>query len=129
MRYFHIRAFPGGPRALYTAMAVAIAATALTACTAGPGAAPGVSKAQVAAIEVTLTETLRLVKLYTDLPVCPAPAPCSVPGTRVTLITDSHAAYGAFKRLQATPSDITLAATQVALDLLRNETPVVPAKP
>lgn len=119
-------AYPAQRRPGQGLQAAALLALLLTgaACSPGTPASPGISKAQIAAVEVTLTEAERLVKRYTDLPVCPAPGtPCSTPGVRMTLIADSHAAYGAFKQFQAAPSQVTLEAAQLAIALLTRETP------
>lgn len=112
---------------------LAAGALALAACstTGGSPTTAPVTKAQIAAIEVSVTEAERLAKVYLDQPVCPAaapavPTPCSVPATRLKVITQAHAAHDAFLTLQgasAAQAPAALAATLAALQLLQEATP------
>lgn len=90
----------------------------------------GVTKAQITAIEVSVTEAEVLAKAYLDQPVCPAPAPCSVPATRAKVIHDAHAAHDAFLVLQAAKAPdagTAMSLTLAAIAVLKSDTPAVPA--
>jgi hypothetical protein len=91
-----------------------------------PAALAPVSRADIAAIEVSVTEAERVAKICLDQTV----GPCTVPGTRLVIIRDAHAAHDAFKRLQvasAAGAPAAMVAVQEALRLLTAETPAVSA--
>ena len=92
-----------------------------TGCTASPP-----TKAQIAATEVAVTQAERLAKTYLDRPVCPAPAPCSAPATRVRVIHDAHAAHVAFLVLQNASeanAQASMAMVEAAIAVLKSDLP------
>jgi hypothetical protein len=108
----------GGP----TLAAVVLAGTLMGCST--PAAVAPVSRADIAAIEVSVTEAERVAKICLDQTV----GPCTVPATRAVIIRDAHAAHDAFRRLQvesAAGAPAAMVAVQEALRLLTSETPVV----
>lgn len=58
-----------------------------------------VSKAQIAAAEVALTEAERVAALYVHLTACPAPAPCADPTTVTRIRTDARVLDGLYATL------------------------------
>lgn len=81
-----------------------------------------VSKSDIAAVEVTLTEAIRMANVCLNSGV----GPCGKPVTRSVIINDELRAFTAFKTLQeANPSDkgMALTALNVALDQLTMDVP------
>lgn len=88
-----------------------------------------VSLADIAAIEVTLTEAERVAGIYTHAAPCAVPAvqPCAIPKLVLTIRADAHAAHDRFKELQAATvagRPAAMAVLTTALNVLTAETPV-----
>lgn len=98
-----------------------LAALATNGCTSGP-----VSKADIAAVEVSLTEAVRVANICLAQSV----GPCTVPTTRTAIIADVHSAHDTFKQVQRDNNaglPVSLTALNVILSRLTSETPAVPA--
>lgn len=94
-------------------LAASCAALAMMGCT--PGQPIGaISKAQIAAVEVSVTQAELLAGKCLAVRI----GPCGVPATRATIIAAAHDAHDTFKQLQAAPSPTALTAAELALTRL-----------
>lgn len=109
-----------------------LSAALLAGCAPTAGTDPAsvvnapVSKAGIAALEVSVTEAIRVANLCLLQRV----GPCGVQDTRTAIIADEHAAADAFKQLQAAPASGQPAAVALVnsiLSRLTTETPPIPA--
>lgn len=84
-------------------------ALGLAACAAAPG-----TQSKVDAAVVALTTAERLALVYTKLPRCPAPAPCSDPNTVTRIKSLDSQAYSAVKAAESNEAllDAALVAIQ-----------------
>lgn len=90
---------------------------ALASC--GVNSTQPVSKAEIAATEVSLTEAVKVANLC----LAQAVGPCTVPATRLAIIGDAHSAYEAFKILQSSKSPAATTALTIAIAQLIRDTP------
>ena len=68
----------------------------------------------VPAAEVALTQAEVAAKVYTDLPRCPAAAPCSDPAIVAKIGTADNLAYAAVKAAEAGTGDPAAASSAIA---------------
>ena len=68
----------------------------------------------VPAAEVALTQAEVTAKIYTDLPRCPAAAPCSDPAIVAKIGAADNAAFAAVKAAEAGTGDPAAAAAAIA---------------
>lgn len=98
------------------------ASLALAGCAGLQSASAPVSKADIAAAEVTLTSAIRLANACLNLPA----GPCSQQPLRATMIADIGKAGTAFKQAQSDNNaglPVTLTALNVAIGQISSETP------
>jgi predicted small lipoprotein YifL len=117
---------------------IAVAVFSLAGCGSNgslSSATAPVSKADIAAVEVSLTTALNLANKCLGATPAQALVPCQSPTLRAVMIADEHKAVQAFTTLQNASADgqpAALAAVNVALQQLASETPsaatAVPAK-
>jgi len=85
-----------------------------------------VSKADIAAVEVTLTAAVNAANTCLNLKA----GPCTSPAVRTPMIADIHAAHDTFKQVQRDNNaglPVSLTALTAVLSRLATETPVAPA--
>lgn len=85
-----------------------------------------VSKADIAALEVSLTEAISVANTCLAQTV----GPCVTPATRATVIADVHTAHDAFKKVQADNNaglPVVLTAVNLAMSKLTSDTPAIPS--
>lgn len=88
----------------------------------GSSATKPASKADIAAVEVSLTSAIRLANTCLAQTV----GPCRVTATRAKLIADIHTAHDAFKQVQAmnaAGTPVTLSLVTTAMSQLVADTP------